>query len=222
MKKILSSKKKNYSFIEAFSILKEQRNKKFIEAIDISVHLNLNPKKKNLIVKGHSFLNKKLKKNLNLAVFLTEEENFVLEKKYNVVVFTEKNINDITEKKINFDLILTSPISITKMGKLHKILGSKDLMPDIKYGTITNDINSTIDKINKGYVKFKSDKNSIINKSIGHVEFTELELKNNLETLISDIKKFRPQNCKNLLVSKIYLSSTMGKALEINLNSLNI
>jgi large subunit ribosomal protein L1 len=108
------------------------------------------------------------------------------------------------------------------MGKLNKILGSKNLMPDIKYGTITTNIKDTLSKIRKNYVKFKNDKNDIIHSSIGKIDLDTNKLKENLETLINEIKKYKPQNCKNMSIKKIHISSTMGCGLEINLNSLTI
>lgn len=217
------NKKQIYSFDKAIDIIKKSKKRKFNESIDVAIQLNIVPNKKNIIIKGHAILPNKINKNKKIAVFLTSESEINDAKDQNIeIILSEKNISDFTKKNINFDLMLTTPNAIIKMGKLNKILGSRNLMPDIKYGTITTNIKDTVSKIRQNYVKFKNDKNDIIHSSIGKIDLDVLKLKENLETLINEIKKYKPQTCKNMSIKKIHISSTMGCGIEINLNSLTI
>lgn len=217
------NKNQIYSFEKAIDFIKNLKKRNFKESIDVAIQLNVVPNKKNISIKGHSILPNKINKNKKIAAFLISDNEINEAKDQNIeIILNEKNISDFTKKNINFDLIITTPNAIIKMGKLNKILGSKNLMPDIKYGTITTNIKETLSKIRQNYVKFKNDKNDIIHSSIGKIDLDTNKLKENLETLINEIKKYKPQNCKNMSIKKIHISSTMGCGLEINLNSLTI
>lgn len=211
------------SFEKAIEIIKNSKKRNFKESIDIAIQLNITPNKKNIVIKGYSILPNKIEKNIKLAVFLTTENELTEAKKTQIdVIIQDKNIVDFTKKNITFDLLITTPTSIIKMGKLNKMLGSKNLMPDIKYGTITNNIIDTTEKIKNNYARFKSDKNDIIHSILGKIDLDTKKLRENAETLINDIKKQKPQTCKSMIIKKIHLSNTMGESIEINLNSLNI
>lgn len=108
------------------------------------------------------------------------------------------------------------------MGNINKILNSKKLMPDIQYNTITSNFKDSIEKIKKNYIQYKNNKTNTINCKIGNIDLETKNIKENLETLINDIKKNKPKNCKNIKIKHIYLSSTMSKSIKININSLNL
>lgn len=211
------------SFDRAIELIKSSKKRNFSENIDVAIQLNVIPSKKNISIKGHSILPHSLEKKVKIAAFLTTETEINDANNSNIdIIIQEKDITDFTKKNIKFDLIITTPTSIIKMGKLNKTLGSKNLMPDIKYGTITTNIKDTINKIQNNYIKFKTDKNDIIHTSIGKINSDTEKLKENIENLIMDIKKYKPQNCKSVNIKNIHISSTMGNSFNINLNSLNI
>lgn len=219
----MQNKKINYSFEKAIEIIKNSKKRKFEESIDISIQLTITPNKKNIIVKGHTILPHKIGKDLKIAAFLVNENEINEAKKSHIdIILQEKNINDFNKKQINFDLLISTPTSIVKIGKLNKILGAKNLMPDVKYGTITTNISETVSKLKNNYIKFKNDKNDIIHSILGKISSDTQKLKENAEMLINDIKKQKAQNCKSIIIKKIHISSTMGQSAEINLNSLNI
>lgn len=219
----INNKKQLFSFEKAIENIKNSKKHKFAESIDVAIQLNIVPNKKNIIIKGHAILPNNSNKNKKIAIFLTTENELAEAKKNNIeTIIQEKNIPEFTKKNINFDILLTTPSSIIKMGKLNKLLGSKNLMPDIKYGTITNNLSDCMTKLSNNYVKFKNDKNDIIHCSIGKINLDTSKLKENIETLINEIKKYKPQTCKNISIKKIHLSSTMSNGFEINLNSLNL
>jgi len=214
-------KDKTYSFKEAITLIKNGQKAKFRETIDVSIHLSINPKKKNISIKGHSFLPHNIEKRYNIAVFASKNDNFD-NNLTDITLINEEDIKDLTKKNLNFNLVIATPNSIVKMGKLNKILNAKKMMPDMKYGTITKNIPETIEKINKSYIKFKNEKNNIINCTIGKLDLETDKLKENIEMLINDIKKHKPKTCKNLSIKKINISRTMGPGLKINIKSLTI
>ena len=222
MKKNINTieKNKTHLFNKAINLIKQNKKLKFKENIDTAICLNMNPIKKKMTLKGYSILPHNINRKYKIAVFISKDEEL---KNINTdTVIKEDNINLINKRKLNFDLIITTPKSILKMGKLNKILNSKGLAPDIKYGTITSDITKTITKLNKNYIKFKSDKHNIIHCVIGKIDLETKKLKENLEKLINDIKKQKPKSCTNIAIKSISISSTMGPGLKININSLTI
>jgi len=206
-----------YDFAEALSLIKTNKKTKFVESIDVSINLDMLPKSKNFILKGYSILPHGEPKVLKIAVFTSEKQ--VSDLGGNYIILSEFDINSFNKKKISFDLIVTTPSSMIKFGKASKLLGSKNLMPDLKYGTITNDIISTLDLFKKNYVRFKSDKNSVINSRIGDLNLNENNLVENFNMLISDIKKHKPKDCKGVIVKSMYLTSTMGRSFKIDAKS---
>ena len=193
MNKKLKEINKNqiYSFEKAIDVIKNLKKRNFKESVDVAIQLNIVPNKKNISIKGHAILPNKINENKKIAAFLISDNEINEARDQSIeIILNEKNMQDFTKKNINFDLIITTPNAIIKMGKLNKILGSKNLMPDIKYGTITTNIKETLSKIRKNYVKFKNDKNDIIHSSIGKIDLDTNKLKENLETLINEIKKY--------------------------------
>lgn len=213
-------KKKYFSFNEAVDLLKNYKKRNFKETLDVAINLSIIPRSKNIIIKGYSCLPNYIEKKYKICVF---DLNECVEKIDDVEYLNEKNIDNLNSNKaFNFDFFITNPKSIVKIGKFNKILNSRKIMPEIHYGTITNDINEAIKMINNNYVKFKNDKNDIINCLIGKLDLETSKLKENLEFLINDIKKCKPKSCKTLNFKKIILSSTMGPGIKININSLLI
>lgn len=208
-----------YDVYEAFNILKSNRNKKFIENIEVAINLSFLPKNKNFVIKGYSILPYGNFKPNKVAIF-SLDNSLVLGYDDNFKFLTELELNSINKKNLFFDLIVTTPSSMVKFGKLGKILGSKNLMPDIKYGTITTDIKVTLDLLKKNYLRFKSDKGSVINAKIGQITLDDKFLLENLLVLISDIKKNRPKDCKAFDINSLYLTSTMGSGFKIDIKSL--
>lgn len=210
-----------YTFNKAIEIIKNIPKVKFTENIEASIQLTINPKKKKISIKGYSLLPHDIEKENTIAVFTTNDEEIKnITTKH--ILLKEKDIATLTKKTIKFDLLLTTPTSIGKIGKISKVLGCKKLMPDIKYGTLTTNLEQTINKLKNSYIKFKNEKNDIIHCVIGKINLDTQKLKENIEMIINDIKKSKPKDCKNINIKKISISSTMGPGLKINLNSVNI
>ncbi len=121
------------------------------------------------------------------------------------------------EKKIDVDVIVATPDMMSVVSKIAKILGPKGLMPNPKTGTVTNDIKSTIENINKGLVAYKNDKAGTIHAALGKVSFDESKLTENVTSFIDEIKKIKPSGLKGNFVNSVYLSSSMGFGLRVEI-----
>jgi len=213
-------KKNIYTFNKAIELIKNLPKAKFAENIEASIQLSVNPKKKKIHIKGYSILPNDTEKKYKIAVFSTDNEA-IKNIKNTAMIIKEENLEHLTKKNLNFDLIITTPSSIGKIGKLNKVLNAKKIMPDIKYGTLTTNLETTLEKLKKNYIRFKNEKNDIIHCLLGKMNLDTQKLKENIEVIINDIKKSKPKDCKNITIKKISISSTMGPGLKINLNSLN-
>mgnify|MGYP006255525483 FL=1 len=121
------------------------------------------------------------------------------------------------EKKIDVDVIVATPDMMSVVSKIAKILGPKGLMPNPKTGTVTNDIKATIENINKGLVAYKNDKAGTIHAALGKVSFDESKLTENVTSFIDEIKKIKPSGLKGNFVNSVYLSSSMGFGLRVEI-----
>lgn len=208
-------KNKKYTLHGALDILRQYSSTKFKETIEVSIHFNIMPKK-NVIIKGFSILKHDIGKKYTIAVFTDTNEKI-----NNCLVLTQEDLQHLTKKNIKFDILLSSPLSVVKLNKVNKLLNGKKIMPDVKYGTVTTDIVGMVDKLNNNYVKYKIDKNYVLNVIIGKIDLQLSSVKENIEQLIMDIKKQKPQNCKSVNVKNLVLSSTMGPGIKIDIDSIN-
>lgn len=212
----LIDKTKKYSFDHSVNILKNISSKKFEETVEASIQFNVVPKK-NIVIKGYSVLNHNIGKKYKPAIL--EKDNLNLFD--DVVLLSDDDLKNLNKKNINFDIILTTPTNIVKFSKLGKLLNGKKIMPDIKYGTVSTDLNMSLNHIKGNYVRFKIDKNYCLNIIVGKIGLSVESLKENIEQLILDVKKYKPQNCKSVTVKSLVISSTMGPGIKIDLDSIN-
>lgn len=207
-------KNKLYKIEDAIRILKSISNKKFNESIEVSMKFNVIPKK-NIVIKGYSLLKHNLGKDNKIAILNPLEES------NDYISLKDIDLLTLNKKTINFNILLTSPENVVKLSKIAKLLNGRKVMPDIKYGTITTDLIKTAYDFKNKYLKFKMDKFYSLNLMFGKLDHLEEKLKENLEKLISDIKKSKPVNCKVINVKKIFISSTMGPSIKIDIDSID-
>jgi len=216
--KSIHKEKTIYSFDNAISILKKNSKVKFLESIEMAIKLTLIPKKN--IIKGYSILPFSIGKNLKIGVFVLDD--ITLKSNQDVTVINQNNMHNFNKKNLDFDNCITSHEYFLKMKHINKILNHKKLNPDKKYGTLTNNIKYKVKEIKSNYVKFKSDKNGMINCAIGKIDIDNKKLIANAEKIINDIKKNKSRECKKLFIKKIVMSSTMGESLIVDPDSIKV
>ncbi|QJC36608.1 50S ribosomal protein L1 [Enterobacteriaceae endosymbiont of Donacia simplex] len=214
--------KNQFSIDNAINNLKNLSKVKFIESIDIAINLGINTKKTEQNIRGSVCLPNGTGKQVRFAVFASGKEA-IKAKELGIKLI---GMNDLSTKIINgekkFDVVISTPEAMDIVSKLGPILGPKGLMPNPKLGTITNDISKTIKKIRNGQINFRNDKNGIIHASIGKINFENNKIKENLQTLLKSLKKYKPTQLKGNYIKKIYISSTMGLSIEITKDCINL
>ena len=213
---------KQYSVAEAVGLLKEFANSKFDESIDVSVNLGVDPRKSDQNVRGASVLPNGTGKTVRVAVFTQGPNADAAREAGADIVGMDDLAEQVKRGEMNFDVVIASPDAMRVVGQLGQILGPRGLMPNPKVGTVTPDVVTAVKNAKSGQVRYRTDKSGIIHCSIGKVSFDETALKQNLEFLISDLKKAKPTAAKGVYLKKISLSSTMGPGLWIDQGSIDI
>ena len=212
-----SDKKKVETVDDAIKRVKKNCTTKFNESIDVSFFLNLKHKKEEINLRTLVNLPNGNGKKVKVAVLC--EEGKIKEAKDSgaEIVGFDNLVDDITNGKINFDKLIATPATMSKMGKLGKILGPKGLMPNPKLGTVTNDIKTSVKAIKSGRIEIKNDKDGNIAASIGKKSFSDIKLKENYEAFINTLLKEKPIGIKGNFILSAYLTSTMGVSYRLKL-----
>ena len=215
-------KSKQYSISDSVAILKEFANSKFDEALDVSVVLGVDSRKSDQNVRGASVLPNGTGKTVRVAVF-TQGPNADAAKEAGADVIGMDDLADQVKKgQMDFDVVIASPDAMRVVGQLGQILGPRGLMPNPKVGTVTPDVATAVKNAKSGQVRYRTDKGGIIHCSIGKVSFDEASVKQNLEFLISDLKKAKPSSAKGIYLKKIVISSTMGPGLCVDQSTIEV
>ena len=216
--KILKEKidtSKIYDPIEAINILKENSYTKFEESIEVAINLGIDSNKTDQNIRGVINLPKGTGKKIKVAVLAKGEKQNEAKEAGADIVGESDLIDSISAGKIDFDLIIATPDMMPSIGKVAKILGPKGLMPNPKSGTVTNDIAKAIKELKAGKLDARVEKNGILQSSIGKTSFSEQDLKDNFETLLSAVKSAKPNSFKGKYLKSISMSSTLGPGINI-------
>ena len=218
-KKLLENSKEKKALTVDDVITKVKRNctTKFDESIDISCLLNLKYKKEEISLRTLVNLPNGNGKKVKLAVLCEESKIKEAKESGAEIVGFDNLVNDITNGKINFDKLIATPATMSKIGKLGKILGPKGLMPNPKFGTVTNDIKNSVKAIKNGQIEIKNDKDGNIAASIGKKSFSDAKIKENYDAFMKTLLKEKPTGIKGNFVLSAYLTSTMGVSYRLKL-----
>ena len=208
-----------YSTLDnAISTLKETATTKFIESVELHANLNIDPKYADQQLRTTVTLPHGVGKQIRIAV-LTNDENFDEAKNAGAdIIGNNELIDDISNGIINFDLLIATPNMMPKLAKLGRVLGPKGLMPSPKSGTVSTDLNSTLTEFKKGKFEYKADKTGIVHVNFGKSDFTEIQLKENLQALYDSIEKNRPPGVKGKYFKSLFICTSMGPSLKLDLN----
>ena len=217
----MSQETKKYLIEEALGELNSKSSKKFTESLDISINLGIDASKSDQNVRGASNLPHGNGKSFKVAVFADGDEATQAKEAGADKVGMEDLAEEIKAGNIDFDVVIATPDTMRVVSPLGQILGPKGLMPNPKSETVTKDIPNTVKNAKSGQIRYKSDKQGIIHARIGQIGYTEEQLKDNLEAFLTDVKKAKPPSAKGIYISKVTLSSTMGKGFEIDTAKLN-
>ena len=217
----MSQETKKYLIEEALGELNSKASKKFTESLDVSINLGIDASKSDQNVRGASNLPHGNGKSFKVAVFADGDEATQAKEAGADKVGMEDLAEEIKAGNMDFDVVIATPETMRVVSPLGQILGPKGLMPNPKSETVTKDIPNTVKNAKSGQIRYKSDKQGIIHARIGQIGYTEEQLRDNLEAFLTDVKKAKPPSAKGIYISKVTLSSTMGKGFEIDTTKLN-
>jgi len=219
-KNIEITKNKVYSNLEeAIAILKQTATTKFIESVELHANLNIDPKYADQQLRTTVTLPHGVGKQLTIAV-LTNEENFDEAKAAGAdIIGNQELIDNIVKGEIKFDLLITTPNMMPKLAKLGRVLGPKGLMPSPKSGTVSSALTDTITEFKKGKFEYKADKTGVVHISFGKSDFAEIQLIENLQALYNSIEKNRPSGVKGKYFKSLFICTTMGPSIKLDLNT---
>ena len=205
----------------ALTEINQNCSKNFKEALDIAVNLGIDPKKTDQAVRGATNLPHGNGKTYKVAVFAEGEEAKAALDNGADKVGMEDLAEDMKKGELEFDVIIATPATMKVVSPLGQILGPKGLMPNPKSETVTKDVKTAVKNAKAGQIRYKSDKQGIIHTRIGQVGYSEEQVRDNLEAFLTDLKKAKPPSSKGVFISKVSISSTMGKGFDIDLTTLN-
>lgn len=214
-------RKKDYSVVEAFDLLKKTASAKFVESVDVAINLGIDPKKSDQNVRGAVVLPNGTGKTVRVAVF-TQGANAEAAKEAGAdLVGMDELAAEVKAGNMNFDVVIASPDAMRVVGQLGQILGPRGLMPNPKVGTVTPNVAQAVKNAKAGQVRYRNDKSGIIHAGIGKVDFDSEKLKENLEAIVSAVKRQKPATSKGQYIRKISVSTTMGAGLSIDLTTVS-
>ena len=205
----------------AVSEINESASKNFKEALDVAVNLGIDPKKTDQAVRGATNLPHGNGKTYKVAVFAEGDEAKDAKENGADKVGMEDLADEMKKGNLDFDVIIATPTTMKVVSPLGQILGPKGLMPNPKSETVTKDIKSAVKNAKSGQIRYKNDKQGIIHTRIGQVGYSEDQIRDNLEAFLTDLKKAKPPSSKGVFISKVSISSTMGKGFDLDLTNLN-
>ena len=216
------AEKNNVTVEEAVSLIKANANAKFDETLEIAMNLGVDPRHADQMVRGVVGLPNGTGKSVRVAVFARGPKADEAKEAGADIVGAEDLMEIVQVGTIDFDRCIATPDMMPVVGRLGKVLGPRNLMPNPKVGTVTPDVATAVKNAKAGQVRYRTDKNGIIHTIVGNVEFSADAIKANLEALLADLKKAKPSSAKGIYMKKVTLSSTMGPGLVIDQSSIAI
>jgi large subunit ribosomal protein L1 len=213
--------KENLSVAEAVSLLKANATAKFDETIEIAMNLGVDPRHADQMVRGVVALPNGIGKTVRVAVFARGAKADEATAAGADIVGAEDLMETILGGKIDFDRCIATPDMMPIVGRLGKVLGPRNLMPNPKVGTVTMDVKSAVEAAKGGEVQFKVEKAGVIHAGVGKASFDAVALVENIKAFVSAVQKARPAGAKGTYMKKIALSSTMGSGVSVDISNAN-
>jgi large subunit ribosomal protein L1 len=213
---------KAYTLSQASALVKDITTTKFDASVDLDVRLGVDPRKANQMVRGIATLPHGTGKTVRVLVLCTPDKEEEAKAAGADFVGLDEYIAKIEGGWTDVDIIITMPSVMAKVGKLGRILGPRNLMPNPKSGTVTTEVGKAVTDVKGGKIDFKVDKTGIIHASIGKVSFDADKIQENAQELISVISKLKPSAAKGTYFKSIHMSSTMSPGIEIETKSAGV
>ncbi len=207
--------KKLYPLSEAVKMVHERAKAKFDETIEVAINLGIDPRHADQMVRGVCVLPNGSGRVVRVAVFARGDKAEEAKKQGADIVGAEELVGEVEKGKINFDRCIATPDMMPLIGKLGKVLGPRNLMPNPKVGTVTQDVAAAVKAAKGGAIEFRAEKEGIIHAGIGKASFSVKQIEENIRELLQEVNKAKPSGAKGTYMRKIAISSTMGRGVKI-------
>ena len=213
------SGKSNLPVEEAISLIKANSNVKFPETVEIAMNLGVDPRHADQMVRGTVNLPNGTGKTVRVAVFARGAKADEAKEAGADIVGAEDLMEAVQKGEINFDRCIATPDMMPIVGRLGKILGPRNLMPNPRVGTVTADVAEAIKGAKGGQVQFRVEKSGVIHAGVGKVNFDDAKLAENVRAFVDAVSRAKPTGAKGKYVKKISLSSSMGPGVSVDIES---
>jgi len=208
--------KENVTVEEAVSLVKTNAKAKFDESIEIAMNLGVDPRHADQMVRGTVNLPNGTGKSVRVAVFARGPKADEAKEAGADIVGAEDLMETVQGGKIDFDRCIATPDMMPIVGRLGKVLGPRNLMPNPKVGTVTMDVKEAVEAAKGGQVQFKAEKAGVVHAGIGKASFDEAKLVENVRAFVEAVNKAKPAGAKGTYMEKVSLSSTMGRGVSVD------
>ena len=211
--------KENLSVEEAVALIKSNATAKFDETVEIAMNLGVDPRHADQMVRGSVTLPNGTGKTVRVAVFARGAKADEAKAAGADIVGAEDLMETVQSGKIEFDRCIATPDMMPIVGRLGKVLGPRNLMPNPKVGTVTMDVKEAVEAAKGGQVQFRVEKAGVIHAGVGKASFDEAKLIENIRAFVDAVSKARPSGAKGTYMKKVALSSTMGPGVTVDVAS---
>jgi large subunit ribosomal protein L1 len=206
-------KTKNYTLDEATELIGKTSPVKFDATVELHVNLGVDPRQADQNIRDNLVLPAGTGKTVKIAVFDDAKVEGV------EIAGVDKVTAALEKGELNFDVLIATPAQMPKLGKYARVLGPRGLMPNPKSGTVTTDVAKAVAEAKAGRVEYRVDSTGIIHMGVGKVSFTKAQLLDNVNAVLANIKGNKPNSIKGNYIEAVYLTSSMGPSIRIDLAS---
>ena len=210
--------KEDVTVAEAVALVKGNANAKFDETVEIAMNLGVDTRHADQMVRGVVGLPNGTGKSMRVAVFARGPKADEAKEAGADIVGAEDLMETIQGGTIEFDRCIATPDMMPIVGRLGKVLGPRNLMPNPKVGTVTMDVKAAVEAAKGGEVQFKAEKGGVVHAGVGKASFDEAKLVENVKAFVEAVSKAKPSGAKGTYMKKIALSSTMGPGVTISVD----
>jgi large subunit ribosomal protein L1 len=213
---------RTYTVEEAAKIIKENAKAKFDETIEVAVNLGVDPRHADQMVRGVVALPNGTGRTVRVAVFARDPKAEEARQAGADIVGAEDLVEKIQGGFMDFDRVIATPDMMPLVGRLGKILGPRNLMPNPKVGTVTPNVAQAVKDAKGGSVQFRVEKAGIVHAGVGKASFSEQQIAENVRAFVDAVAKAKPSGAKGTYIKKISVSSTMGPGVRIEPSSVSV
>ena len=213
-------KNKLYTLDEAIKLVKSNANAKFDETVELAINLGVDPRHADQMVRGVVELPNGTGRTQRVAVFARDDKAEEAKAAGAEIVGAEDLMETIQSGTIEFDRCIATPDMMPLVGRLGKVLGPRNLMPNPKVGTVTTDVAEAVRAAKGGAVEFRVEKEGIVQAGVGKASFSEEQLAGNVRALVTAVQKAKPSGAKGAYMKRLAVSSTMGPGVKLDMSGL--